>query len=154
MILYRIGNCIRAGDVSGTGAKLFGGRWNSIGTPMHYMAANRALAALEVLANKNTMTGGENLCLSIFEVPENSIITIEISDLPDDWRDYPSIPSLKKLGDKFVQQGKFLLLRVPSAIIEDEYNFLMNVSHPLADQIKVKEIKSFRFDERLAYATE
>jgi len=149
MILYRICNCNRANDVSGTGAKLFGGRWNSIGTPLHYMAANRALAALEVLANKSTITGEQNLCLSIFEVPEDSIITIEIADLPDDWRDYPAIPFLKMLGDKFVKQRKFLLLKVPSALIEDEYNFLMNVYHPLANQIKIKEIKPFHFDGRL-----
>lgn len=149
MILYRISNCNRADDVSGTGAKLYGGRWNSIGIAMHYMASSRALAALEVLANKNVMTGGENLCLSIFEMPDESIITIEIADLPEGWRDYPSIPFLKKLGDEFIQQSKFFLLKVPSAIIEDEYNFLMNVHHPLAAQIKVKEIKPFRFDRRL-----
>ncbi len=149
MILYRISNCNRANDLTGTGAKLFGGRWNSVGTPMHYMAANRALAALEVLANKNAMSGGQNLCLAIFEVPEESIISIEIADLPENWKDYPSILFLKKLGDEFVQQSEFLLLKVPSAIIEDEYNFLMNVYHPLADHVKVKEIKHFRFDGRL-----
>lgn len=148
MILYRISNCNRADDISGTGAKLFGGRWNSIGIPMHYMAANRALAALEVLAHKNAMTGGQNLCLTIFEVPDESIIEVKITDLPGDWKDYPSILFLKKLGDKFVKQGKFLLLKVPSAIIEDEYNYLMNVYHPLADQVKIKEIKPFRFDNR------
>ena len=149
MILYRISNCNRASDVSGTGAKLYGGRWNSIGTPMHYMASSRALAALEVLANKNVMTGGENLCLSVFELPEESVTTIEITDLPEGWKDYPSISFLKKLGDNFIQQSKLFLLKVPSAIIEDEYNFLMNVHHPLAAQIKIKEIKSFRFDGRL-----
>ncbi len=149
MKLYRICNYNRAGDVSGTGAKLFGGRWNSIGTPMHYMAANRALAALEVLANKNTMGGGEKLCLTIFEVPDESILTVSIEDLPTEWRDYPSIPFLKKLGDRFVQEGKYLLLKVPSAIVEDEFNFLMNVNHPLAKKMKVNEIKPFRFDSRL-----
>ena len=149
MILYRISDCKRADDLSGTGAKLFGGRWNSLGVPMHYMAASRALAALEVLANKSVLTGGNNWCTATFEVPENSILTIEADDLPKDWRTYPSIALLKKLGDEFVLQGNFLLLKVPSAIIEDEYNFLMNVYHPLADEVVIKEIKPFRFDGRL-----
>jgi RES domain-containing protein len=149
MVLYRISNCNRADDLSGTGAKLFGGRWNSIGTPMHYMAASRALAALEVLANKNTMNDAPNFCLSIFDVPEESIFAIEIQDLPKNWKKYPAISSLKKMGDEFVKQGKFLLLKVPSAIIEDEYNFLMNVYHPLAKKLKLKEIKPFHFDGRL-----
>lgn len=150
MILYRISNCSRADDVSGTGAKLFGGRWNSVSTPMHYMAANRALAALEVLAHKNSMTGGHNLCLTLFEVPDESTLDVKIADLPDHWKDYPSIPYLKKLGDEFVKGGKYLLLKVPSAIIEDEYNYLMNVYHPLAKRVKIKEIKAFRFDGRLS----
>jgi RES domain-containing protein len=150
MILYRISDCNRADDLSGTGAKLFGGRWNSVGVAMHYMAASRALAALEVLANKSVLAGGNNWCTATFEVPEKSILTIEVNDLPKDWRVYPSIAFLKKLGDEFVLQGNFLLLKVPSAIIEDEFNYLMNVYHPLADEVKIKAIKPFRFDGRLA----
>lgn len=149
MILYRICSCKHAQDVSGTGAKLFGGRWNSIGVPLHYMAANRALAALEVLANKSAMTNDANLCLTIFEVADHSVQLLEVKDLPKNWRDYPSPMVLKKIGDDFVKQQKYLLLAVPSAIITDEYNFLMNVQHPLAAQIKILEVKPFEFDERL-----
>ena len=149
MVLYRICNCNHAMDVSGTGAKLFGGRWNSVGVPLHYMAANRALAALEVLANKSTMSNTLNLCLTVFEVPENSIEVLKVNELPKNWRDYPSNANIKKIGDDFVKRQKSLILAVPSAIIADEYNYLMNVQHALAQQIKIIEVKSFEFDERL-----
>ncbi|MCD0488443.1 RES family NAD+ phosphorylase [Pedobacter sp. MC2016-14] len=149
MVLYRISNCQHAKDLNGTGAKLVGGRWNSIGTPLHYMASSRALAALEVLANTNTLTDAKNLCLTLFELPENSIKIIDKHELPEDWRTYPAPPVLQNIGDRFVKQSEFLLLQVPSAIIADEFNYLMNVSHPLADQISIIETKSFSFDSRL-----
>lgn len=149
MVLYRISNCKHAKDFSGTGAKLFGGRWNSVGVPLHYMASSRALAALEVLANKNSMINTQNFCLTVFELPDQSIRTIEAIDLPKDWKSYPAPLFLSKLGDDFVRKNDALLLKVPSSIIVDEYNFLMNVNHPLATKIKIIEVKPFNFDERL-----
>ncbi|WP_231462031.1 MULTISPECIES: RES family NAD+ phosphorylase [unclassified Pedobacter] len=150
MILYRISNCTYANDYTGTGAKLFGGRWNSVGVPLHYMASNRALAALEILANKNALINSRNLCLTVFELPDGLIKNVEFTDLPKNWKSYPAIPQLAKIGDAFAKQKEFLLLRVPSVLIEDEYNFLMNVNHPDANKIKILEVKPFQFDERLA----
>jgi RES domain-containing protein len=149
MFLYRISNCKHARDFSGTGAKLFGGRWNSVGVPMHYMASNRALAALEVLVNKNSMINSDNLCLTVFELPEESIKIIEVNDLPITWKSYPAPLALAKIGDDFVKKNQFLLLKVPSSIVVDEYNFLMNVNHPLVEKIKLIEVKPFHFDDRL-----
>ncbi|WP_421944596.1 RES family NAD+ phosphorylase [Pedobacter sp.] len=149
MILYRISNCNYANDYSGTGAKLYGGRWNSVGVPLHYMASNRALAALEVLANKNTLINSKNLCLTVFELPDNLVKQIELKDLPKNWKDYPSIPQLAKIGDEFAKQKEFLLLKVPSVLIEDEFNYLMNVNHPAVIEVKIIEVKPFMFDDRL-----
>lgn len=149
MLLYRISNCIHAHDFSGTGAKLFGGRWNSIGTPLHYMAASRALAALEVLANKNAMSNSKNLCLTVFEIETELIKSLSIKDLPKNWKNYPGSSSLTQIGDEFAKQDQFLLLKVPSVLVEDEFNYLMNVNHVLAKEIKIVEVKPFSFDERL-----
>jgi len=149
MVLYRISNCKHARDYSGTGAKLFGGRWNSVGIPLHYMASTRALAALEVLVNKNSMINSKNLCLTVFELPENSIQRLDKTSLPENWKAYPAPLSLAKLGDTFVRENKFLLLKVPSSIIDDEFNYLMNVNHTLVDKIKIIEVKTFSFDNRL-----
>lgn len=149
MVLYRISNCKHAKDYIGAGAKLFGGRWNSVGTPLHYMASTRALAALEVLVNKNSMINSENLCLTVFELPEKSIKTLNKESLSETWKNYPAPIALAKLGDTFVKENEFLLLKVPSSIIEDEFNFLMNVNHVLVDEIKIVEVKPFSFDNRL-----
>lgn len=149
MFLYRISNCKHAKDFSGTGAKLFGGRWNSVGVPMHYMASSRALAALEVLVNKNSMISAENFCLTVFELPDDSVKLLQIKDLPSDWNNYPAPLNLAKIGDDFIKKANFLLLKVPSSIIVDEYNYLMNVNHLLVEKLKIVEVKPFKFDNRL-----
>ena len=149
MLLYRISNCVHAHDISGTGAKLFGGRWNSIGMPLHYMAASRALAALEILANKNSMTHSDTLCLTVFDIETELVKTLTRNDLPKNWKDCPSPSSLAKIGDKFIKEKEYLLLKVPSVLIEDEFNFLMNVHHSVANTIKILEVKPFSFNDRL-----
>ncbi|WP_449438905.1 RES family NAD+ phosphorylase [Pedobacter steynii] len=149
MQLYRISLCKRATDMSGMGAKLFGGRWNSVGISVLYMASNRALAALEVLAHLTNIQDPESFCIAVFDVPDNSIEEVEKQLLPDDWNSYPSPSSLRKRGDAFAKANKALLLRVPSAIVEDEYNYILNVNHPLANKVKIIEVKPFLFDKRL-----
>lgn len=135
--------------MSGTGAKLFGGRWNSVGVPMLYLASSRALAALEVLAHLTSIQDPESFCATVFEVPDDSIEEVEKPLLPKNWNSYPSPSSLKKIGDAFVKKSSSLLLKVPSAIVEDEYNYLLNVHHPLLDKVKIIGAKPFLFDKRL-----
>ncbi|TDQ08604.1 RES family NAD+ phosphorylase [Pedobacter metabolipauper] len=149
MLLYRISLCKRARDLSGTGAKLFGGRWNSIGVPMLYLAGSRALAALEVLAHLTAIQDPEDFCIGVFEVPDKSIGEIEKTFLPVNWNSYPAPSVLKATGNAFIRSNQHLLLKVPSAIVEDEYNYIVNVNHPLFGTIKIKEVKSFIFDKRL-----
>jgi len=149
MLLYRISLCKRASDLSGAGAKLFGGRWNSIGVPMLYLASSRALAALEVLAHLTPIQDPQDFCITIFEVPEHSQEEIEKYLLPENWNSYPAPSLLKKKGDAFVKANNSLLLKVPSAIVEDEYNYLINVNHPLLSKVKILGSKPFVFDKRL-----
>jgi RES domain-containing protein len=149
MLLYRISLCKRAADISGTGAKLFGGRWNSVGVPMLYLASSRALAALEVLAHLTNIQDPESFCITVFDVPDDSIEEVEKYLLPKDWNTYPSPSSLKKMGDSFARNNKTLLLKVPSVIVEDEYNYVMNVNHPHLSKVKIVDSKPFLFDKRL-----
>lgn len=149
MLLYRISLCKRATDLTGTGAKLYGGRWNSVGVPVLYLASSRALAALEVLAHLTNVQDPESFCISVFDVPDDSVEEIKQHLLPKDWNTYPSPSSLKKKGDAFAKNNKSLLLKIPSAIVEDEYNYILNVNHPLLSQVKIVETKPFLFDKRL-----
>lgn len=135
--------------MTGTGAKLYGGRWNSVGVSVLYMASSRALAALEVLAHFTNVQDPESFCITVFDVPEDSVEDVKNLTLPKNWNSYPSPSLLKKKGDTFAKNNKALLLKVPSAIVEDEHNYILNVNHPLLAKVKIIEIKPFLFDKRL-----
>lgn len=135
--------------MSGEGARLFGGRWNSVGVAMLYLASSRALAALEVLAHLTTIQDPESFCITIFDVPDDSIEELEKYLLPKNWNSFPSPSLLKKKGDAFVKSNNALLLKVPSAIVEDECNYILNVNHPFLEKVKIVDSKPFLFDKRL-----
>jgi RES domain-containing protein len=149
MILYRIVNCRYADDLSGTGARLYGGRWNSEGKPMLYLASSRALAVLEVLVHLTPLIIPENFCLTEVEVPDHSIMLLDIALLPDNWQDVSAPAVLKELGDIFLKKQEYLLMKVPSAIVPVEYNYVLNPLHPEAKNIQVIHKEPFSFDVRL-----
>ena len=149
MVLYRISNCNYAGDLSGTGARLYGGRWNSEGKSMLYTASSRALAALEVLVHLPPLLVPNNFCLTEIEVPENSIYTLDLVLLPANWRDISPPITLRQLGDEFLKKCEKLVMKVPSSIVPAEYNYLLNPLHPEASKAKVINREPFSFDERL-----
>jgi RES domain-containing protein len=149
MILYRIAKCNYAADLSGTGARLYGGRWNSVGQPMVYLASGRALAVLEVLVALSPTMLPADFCLVEFEAPENDVLTIDKNILPHNWQD-PSAPiQLKQLGDDFLKRKEHLFMKVPSVIIPDDFNYLLNPLHPKATKVKLFGQQPFSFDERL-----
>ena len=148
MLLYRISKCTYINDLSGTGARLYGGRWNNIGRPMVYMASTRSLAVLEVLVHLSPTNIPDDFCQITFDVP-NDVQVLDVNTLPVNWQDYPEPTALKAMGDAFLKQNKHLLLKVPSAIIKEEFNYLLNPAHPKAHLVKIVEQKEFTFDERL-----
>ena len=149
MILYRLAKEKYADDLSGIGARLYGGRWNSKGQPAIYMASSKALALLEVLVHLPPLIEPKNYFCTEIELPENSITEVTISDLPHNWADMQSPPALKSIGDEFLRQNKYLLLKVPSAIVPAEYNYLLNVQHPGMKNVRVIKKELFNFDKRL-----
>ena len=149
MILYRIANCNYIKDLSGTGARLYGGRWNSEGKSMVYMASSRALAVLEVLVHLPPLLLPDNFCVAEVEVPKNSILTLDIKSLPDNWQDASSPAELKTLGNQFIKETKYLMMKVPSSVVPEEYNYLLNPWHPDIKRVKILNTHPFTFDDRL-----
>jgi RES domain-containing protein len=149
MVVYRIANCNYAADLSGTGARLYGGRWNSEGKAMLYTASSRALAVLEVLVHLNTLIVPNNFCLTEIEVPDNDIFSLDETLLPFNWRDISPPLMLRELGDEFLKKRGHLLLKVPSSIVPAEYNYLLNPLHPDAIKARLVNREPFSFDERL-----
>jgi len=148
MLLYRIAKCIYADDLSGTGARLYGGRWNSIGKPMVYVASSRALAVLEVLVHLPPALLPDGYCLVTLKVPED-IQEMNNNLLPSNWQEFPEPAILRQMGDRFLNERKQLLFKVPSAIVKEEFNYLINPAHPDAGKIEIVDKQPFSFDERL-----
>lgn len=148
MLLYRISKCIYIEDLSGTGARLYGGRWNSVGKPMVYTASSRALAVLEVLVHLPPALIPADFCQATFEVPDD-VQVLDMAKLPPNWQEYPEPARLKTMGDAFLKAKKHLLLKVPSAVVEEEFNYLLNPVHPDITSVKIVDVRPFTFDERL-----
>lgn len=148
MLLYRITNAKYADDLNGTGARFFGGRWNSIGRPMLYLASSRSLAVLESLAHIATTNVPMDYALLTIEAPDD-YVTVSADLLPDKWNEYPESSITRQIGNNFLERNEHLLLKVPSALVPEEANYLMNPLHPKADKVKVIKKSPFTFDDRL-----
>ena len=148
MFLYRISNARYADDLSGNGARLYGGRWNSEGRAMVYLASSRSLAILESLAHLSPTNIPVDYVILTIDVPDD-FFEIDIKLLPNNWSEYPEPNILKEIGNSFLQKNEFLLLKVPSAIVPQEFNYLMNPMHQKAGKVKIVSKAPFSFDERL-----
>lgn len=137
------------GAFTGAGAYLWGGRWNSPGRRVVYLAESAALATLEMLVNtdSNWLVGSYLL----FEVTFDGELVekVPLGNLPTDWRRYPAPEELGRIGDDWIASGRSALLRVPSAVIPTELNFLLNPAHPDFRQIGIKGPRSIEIDQRL-----
>jgi len=148
MILYRITNAIYANDLSGFGARLYGGRWNSIGRNALYLASSRSLAVLESLAHIVSTNVPDNIVLLTIEVPDD-YITVDIASLPGNWKEFPEPNILQQIGNSFLQRNENLLLKVPSVLVPDEFNYIMNPFNSNASKVRVISSSPFVFDDRL-----
>lgn len=149
MVLFRIVKCIYAADLSGTGARLYGGRWNSEGKPAVYLASSRALAVLEVLVHLPPLMVPDGYCLIEIDVPDDSILNLTTEELPPDWKAIGQPVALKKIGDAFLKKQDYFLMKIPSAIVPAEFNYLLNPLHRDIKKTKVLKSEPFDFDSRL-----
>ena len=148
MELYRLTKEKYGGDISGTGAFLAGGRWNSKGVRMLYTAGSRSLALAESLAHLVTVRNLESYVVMVLYVPDDAGLTVLAgSTLPADWR--TDLNFTQRRGNRWAQAGESLLLQVPSAVVPKEYNFLLNPLHPQFSAVKVVDMEPFTFDLRL-----
>lgn len=149
MIVYRITRTKFANDLSGEGARLFGARWHKKGTPCIYTAENRSLAILEYSVNTLENDIPRALSLISIDIPENNILVIPIQQLPGDWHHTPVPQSTKNFGTKLLESLQSPVIKIPSAVIPQESNYILNPKHPDASQFKIVEIKDFVYDIRI-----
>jgi RES domain-containing protein len=148
MIVYRISNASFSNDISGTGSKINGSRWNSKGIPVLYTSQFISLAVLEMLVNTNFKDYAIALDLMYINLPEGQSTTnIDLKHLKSNWKD--DFDYTRYMGDEFFKQNESLILKVPSAVIQEEHNYLVNPVHADFKKIKIIKTKSFWPDERL-----
>lgn len=148
MRVYRISKCHYIDDLSGTGAALYGGRWNSKGNYMLYTASSASLALLETIVHMSKIPAID-FCLIELEIPSNSIKEIKEAELPSNWTNYPAPSLLRKIGDRFLSENDFLSMKIPSAVMNEEFLFLINPLHPEFKNIKPVKKKKISLDSRL-----
>jgi RES domain-containing protein len=148
MLLYRLTRCIYANDLSGAGARLYGGRWNSEGRAMIYLASSRSLAVLEALVHLPPTNVPDEYCMVTIDVPDD-FAGIDEKLLPHNWQDFPDLDILKQIGNAFLFKKGNLLLKVSSAIVNEEFNYLLNPLHNKIQRVKLKSVQPFSFDSRL-----
>lgn len=135
--------------MTGEGARLYGGRWNPQGLAAVYLAESRALAALEILVHAPREVLHLDWSILEVDVPDDGIEDADSASLPVDWRNLPSSSGARHFGETWLRSRAALAIRMPSVIIPEEHSLLLNPSHPDFMQIRVNQIRSFRFDARL-----
>ncbi len=133
----------------GEGARLYGGRWNPIGTAMVYAAESKSLAALEILVHVDVAELLDNyLCIPI-RFDGQLVRTLGFSALPNNWRD-PLLPSsTQEMGLAWVKDELSAVLKVPSVLVPGESNYLINPNHPNFGKLNIGGPEPFEFDPRL-----
>jgi RES domain-containing protein len=150
MEVYRIAKSSYSKDLAGLGARLYGARWNRKGSGLVYTSESRALASLEFLVHVPLSLVPPDLKIISINIPRGSSIEhVSLTDLPADWRSSPAPAALAEFGSTWAKFNKSLLLRVPSAIIDKEFNILINPNHPDMGQITINRIEDYGIDSRL-----
>ncbi|WP_081914560.1 RES family NAD+ phosphorylase [Thermus amyloliquefaciens] len=133
--------------LTGRGAALRGGRWNPKGLPAVYASEHLALAVLEWLAYALEFPSLRGYVYFRLEVPEALIR--EPKALPEDWRNLPYPASTQALGRAFLEAGEGLALRVPSVVVPEGWNLVLNPRHPAFGEVNVEGPFPFVPDARL-----
>lgn len=147
MILYRITTRSYARDLSGTGAMMYGGRWNPKGMRMLYTSQSLSLAMLEMLVNLSNDQFQRQLVAVRLELPDDLGCHVP-RELPDSWRAFPHAADSVEMGEKFLNSGQ-LVMRVPSAVVASEFNYLLNPMHDLFDRVRYLDSSPILLDRRL-----
>jgi RES domain-containing protein len=148
MIVYRICKKEYSHDLSGKGAELSGGRWNSKGIAMLYTCQSRALCLAEVAVHLPLSSIPNDYYLTSILLPKTAV-QMHDKVLHKSWKNFPYSQLTRNIGDAFIKANKFLILKVPSAVVQGDFNFLINPHHSSFYKVKISSTEPFEFDSRL-----
>jgi RES domain-containing protein len=131
---------------TGEGARIAAGRWNSRGTGAVYLSATISLAALETLEHAGRAAAAIPYSLIRVDFPDEVVVeTLALERLPANWRGQPPPESTRRIGSEWIARGTAVALRVPSVIVPEEWNLLLNPAHPDFRRLIIARPQTFRF---------
>lgn len=126
------------------------GRWNSNGIKVIYTAQSRALACLENVVHRSGEGLNDLFRTLIIDIPNTERIEkITLKDLPKNWQQFNMEHICRQIGDDWYYRQESLVLQVPSVIIPNEYNYIINTQHKSYKKVKLKLVEPFIFDTRI-----
>ena len=148
MQAFRISKAIYAGNLSGEGARRYGGRWNHRGTALVYSSAHISLAFLELLVNADPPELQNDFKIVVIDIPDFlQIKSLDHSHLDLDWH-INTGDNCRNLGTGWCLANQEAILKVPSAVIPFEYNYLLNPAHPDFSRISIHQVLTLEIDVR------
>ncbi len=150
MIVYRLAKTKYSHILSGKGAEITGGRWNSRGVQMIYTSESRALCTAEIAVHMPLGILPSDYKIITIDIPETiKIIKLANTRLPSDWNSIPHPGTTQEIGDDFIIKNKSAVLKVPSVVVPGDFNYLINPNQPEFYQISIVKVEPFEFDKRL-----
>jgi RES domain-containing protein len=141
--------CHAGGAFSGTAAKTFGGRWNSPGTAVVYLAGSMSLAMLEMLVHLQAHELLKRYVLFEATFDDTLARLVDLKKLPRTWRKSPPSAAVQRIGDEWASGMFSAVLRIPSVIVSTEWNYVLNPAHRDFGKIALGPRKAIQFDPRL-----
>jgi RES domain-containing protein len=135
---------------SGEGAYRYAGRWNSVGVRLVYLGATPSITVLEALVHVASLSDLDILEYVLIPVEFEEALVEELVDpLPSDWAEYPAPLSTAAIGDAWIASNRSVLLKVPSAVVSLENNYLLNPGHPDFSKVSIGTPLEMKVDIRL-----
>ena len=149
MLVYRIALSQYAGNLKASGRAA---RWNPNDVEMIYTASSRSLACLENVVHRSR-SGLEQL-FKVMTIQLDDRIkkeVIKLSDLPADWKEFHQMPFTQAIGQKWVRENRTAVLEIPSSLIDEESNYLLNPLHDEFKLVNLNKSEVFVFDMRIKF---
>lgn len=146
MKVFRLTKSKFASDLSGEGSKLYGGRWNHKGIPCVYLGSSRAMCVLEFSVHVKREEIPDDLVFVEIILPQCEILELSVNNLPEEWSE---LHISRDIGSSILKENKYLVFQVPSAIIPEESNYILNPLHPDFSKVIINNISTFQLDNRI-----
>ncbi|HEA30981.1 MAG TPA: RES domain-containing protein [Leeuwenhoekiella sp.] len=127
-------------------------RWNKKGEFVIYTGSSRSLSTLELIVHRGAVQPSVVYRVMVISISDDNNIyeTLNSKQLPDNWKNIIAYPTLQDLGSVWYRNQRSLVLKIPSAVIPFEYNFILNTTHPdFKEHVRLVRTERYFWDERL-----